>query len=330
MTMNAPTVDRILFCNIGWMERYHGQQKGTDEITGGGKYVHDHGRGDEICNFVPVRGKLFGWVQPAGEQIALERIGDTPDDDKLSGVTVVWTAKRKGAGTVVVGWYRNATVFRKKQKQPSPSSLHRKNKITQYRITAPAKDAVLLPVDERTCEIPRQKKGSMGQANVWYADSTLSRTIVNKVIDLIGGKRATKPVRSLHSQKQDQERKALVEKAAIRRCCDHFENLGYVVKSVEKDNVGWDLEAQLGKIKLRIEVKGLSGSNFAVELTPNEFKAFSEISETYRLAIVRDALVTPRLCICRHSQENDEWLVEGDDTGFLHVTEKISATITLG
>ncbi len=115
------------------------------------------------------------------------------------------------------------------------------------------------------------------------------------------------------SIKQDQERKAQIEKAAIRKCCEHFEGLGYNVESVEKDNFGWDLEARSGKSTLRIEVKGLSGGIFSVELTPNEYQAFSQQSDAYRLAVILDALEESSLFICRYSREQKAWLVEGSD-----------------
>ncbi len=320
----------ILFCNIGWMEHYQGQRKGADEITGGGGYIIKHGRGDEICNFVSVEGMHYGWVQPAGEQIALERIDENGGTgDSISGVTVVWTAKRQGVGTVVVGWYLNAIVFREKRRQSKRSALHRKNHVKQYRIEAPARYACLLPVDKRICKIPRQVKGGMGQANVWYADSPLSKPTVERVLDLIGGKYTGKSVRPIRTKNQDQERKARVEKAAVRCCCDHFEKLGYVVTSVEKDNVGWDLEAQLGKLKLRIEVKGLSEKRFAVEMTPNEYLAFSKQHEFYRLAVVVNALTDPSLSICRFSREQGEWVAEGSSEGCLRIMTKMSATISL-
>lgn len=319
----------LLFCNIGWMERYEGLHKGGDEIHGGGKYVREKGRGDEICNFVPIRGSLYGWVQPAGEHISLERLGGSPEDKSVSGVTVVWTAKRPEGRTSVVGWYKNATVYREKQRHSQTSTVHKKHRVNFYRIKASAADSTLLPVDARTCEIPRQVKGGMGQANVWYADDPLSKLIVTRVLRVISGKYEVLRKKSGRVEQQDQERKARVEMAAIRVCCDHFERLGYAIKSVEKDNVGWDLEAILGKTKLLIEAKGLSGSNPSIELTPNEFRAFSEKSASYRLGIVVDALSRPRLLMCRYSKEREAWIEEGDSILNLDVITKIGAIIKI-
>ena len=128
----------------------------------------------------------------------------------------------------------------------------------------------------------------------------------------------------------NQDKKVRVEQAAIQTCCAYFEKLGYKVKSVEKDNVGWDLVAETDKVSLRIEVKGLSGSAFSIELTPNEYKAFKEEAEDYRLAVVINALENPVLSICRYSKELNKWLVEtnGEKDRFLNIKPKDSATIS--
>lgn len=317
---------KLLFFNIGWMERYQGLQAG-DKIVGGGSYVKSEGRGNEVCNFVEVNGLLYGCVQPPGWQIDIGRLGAQPDDEEISGVTVVWTATRPTGGTAVIGWYRNATVFRGYQKFSRASKLHQRNGVDGYWVRAAAASGKLLSVDERTCEIPRQVKGGMGQSNVWYADSPQSAAIVKRVQALVGGKRDKSAPSKAARGKQDQERKAEIERAAIRVCCEHFENLGYVVKSVEKDNLGWDLEASSGKTMLRIEVKGLSGSVFSIELTPNEYIAFSEKSESYRLAVVTTALMKPMLSVCRYSPEQKSWVVEGQSAKSLKIQTRQSASV---
>ena len=317
---------KLLFFNIGWMEWYQGLQTG-DAIVGGGSYVKTEGRGNEVCNFAAVNGALYGYVQPPGWQINIDRMGAQPDDETISGITVVWTATRPTGGTAVIGWYKNATVFRSYQKFARPSELHHKNDVDGYWVRAAVGDGKLLSVDERTCEIPRQVKGGMGQSNVWYADSPQSAAIVARVQALVEGKRVKSPTTKAARSKQDQERKAEIERTAIRICCEHFENLGYLVKSVEKDNLGWDLEASSGKTVLRIEVKGLSGSAFYIELTPNEYRAFSEQSEAYRLAVVTSALGNPVLSVCRYSTEQKNWVVDGHIAKFLKIQTKQSASV---
>lgn len=317
---------KLLFCNVGWMENYQGLTSG-DQISGGGSYVNEEGRGHEVCNFSPYKGKLYGYVQPRGKQIDIQRIGAGHDEDFIEGVTVVWTATRPTGGTAVIGWYSTATVFREYQKFRRTPQAQLKNGIDGYWVIGDETHARLLPVDARVLEIPRQVKGGMGQSNVWYADSKESEGIVKKIISFINGERVTRTAKSNRGKKQNQERKAMIEKAAIRTCCEHFEALGYEVESVEKENVGWDLEASSGKSKLRIEVKGLSSAVFSAELTPNEYQAFALKADDYRLAVVTNTLEGPALSICRYSAEQKCWIVEGEIEGQLDVLLKQSASI---
>lgn len=65
------------------------------------------------------------------------------------------------------------------------------------------------------------------------------------------------------------------------------------MKSVEKENLGWDLEAVKGKESLRIEVKGLASEEVYAHISPNEYsKMKSKDNADYRLCIVTDTLNT--------------------------------------
>ncbi len=314
------------------MEFYKGQSA-SDQIQGGGSYVENEGMGHEVCNFEPHRGMVYGYVQPPkakgqpGEgQIKIERISKN-EEDFISDMLVVWTATRPEGGTVIVGWYKNATVYRYYQEFKNVPEVHKKNGLKGYRIKAKTKDAVLLAIDERTFEIPRKTKGGMGQANIWYADAPESKALLKEVLKFIAGNR--KKVNAKRSRKTDPERNAKVEKSAIKNTIKYFESIGYIVESVEKDNVGWDLEATLGNKKLLIEVKGLSGSGLSVELTPNEYSAFSKEDDLYRLCVVYDALDKPSLLVCRFSKESGSWIVEGNQKSTINIKQKQSASIEI-
>jgi hypothetical protein len=308
---------KILFCNIGWMESYQGLSA-RDKIVGGGSYVKEEGIGHEVCNFADYRGVMYGYVQPPksdgqpGEgQINIDRMG-AKDLDSVSGILVIWTATRPEGGTVVVGWYKNATVHRFYQRFGNTPKLHQQNNLHGYRIEVAAPKVVLLPIDQRTCTIPRRVKGGMGQSNVWFAAAPESAAIVRKVLALVAGKRSRRP--PTQAGKTDPNHNAKVEKAAISTVRKYYEKNLYVVESVEEDNLGWDLEATLGKVTLRVEVKGLSGSVAIAQLSPNEYVAFANESASYRLAIVNEALSSPHLTVCRYSAERRRWVVDGNDS----------------
>ena len=110
---------RILFANIGWMVHYRGNNA-KDQIKGGGSYRDDDKH--EAFNFLSINGKCYGYVQPVRwGGINIERIEKGCKDDKLSNVLVVWIATHPSAGgTYIVGWYKNANVFKSFQDSKNP------------------------------------------------------------------------------------------------------------------------------------------------------------------------------------------------------------------
>lgn len=315
----------ILFCNIGWMAEYKGITR-RDKIVGGGAYVRIEQRGHEVCNFLPANGKVHGYVQPVGSQIKIERLGASKEDDMLTDVDVVFTALRPGAGgTVVVGWYKNATVFRHLQRVEGLSETHESNSVDSYWASAAAENAVLLPVDQRNIVIPRGK-GGMGKSNVWFADSPVISKWISKIKRTIGGEVVAK--RRGSPRQQNPIKKAQIEKSAIELVTVHYEAMGYAVNSVEKDNVGWDLEASKDSITLLLEVKGLSGSETIAELTPNEYKQMSGYRKSdYRLCIVTSALSDPYLKVFSLNHVTEKWDSETDGA-VLSFKEKIGAVVS--
>lgn len=171
----------VLFCNVGWMKHYEGID--GDSIERGGSYNKDS-IGHEVCNFSNINGKVYGYVQPTG-QIKIERLGAGKSEEFAEGVTVIWTAGPDTGGTVVVGWYKNARVYRESQTMKNPTPLQKKNGLNSYWISALASDVVLLPTENRHFMIPRAVKGGIGQSNVWYADKPESAEIVARVLRLV-------------------------------------------------------------------------------------------------------------------------------------------------
>ncbi len=58
------------------------------------------------------------------------------------------------------------------------------------------------------------------------------------------------------------------------------------IKSVESEKEGMGLRGKVDAFKINIEVKGQSGAELNVELTPNEFKAFNKCSKNYHLLLL--------------------------------------------
>lgn len=182
----------ILFCLVGWMESYQGGE--NDPIAGGGKYVAENNDGGEIHNFTKeaINGQdvCFGFVQPSGEngQIRIERLGSTTDAYMVNKVLVVWVAKEPNQGGLrIVGWYKNASIYRFPQYLfvPGLKRYDIENEVTCIlNIQSLAKDTLLLPSHSRTYPIPKAKNKTspgMGRSNVWYAEGAKNTELVRSV-----------------------------------------------------------------------------------------------------------------------------------------------------
>lgn len=328
--------NRLLFCNIGWMRNYHGVTE-TDQIIGGGKYVITNNTGGEIYNFQSFKGTCYGYVQPVTRSesvsdgsININRLGAKNTDDYIDNIDVVLIAFRPNFGTVVIGWYKNATVYREKQINPHIIFKDIQNNQFGYRFKAKAKDTTLLDIDRRYLKVPRAGRkgirGGLGQSNVWFADNLESHDFLNKVIQLIDTN--SSPESFKKTKIVDIEKNRIIELKAIQVTTEYFVNLGYSVTSVETQNLGWDLEATLEEIKLKIEVKGLSNLAINAGLTPNEYSQMKKPTnrDSYRISIVSGCLTkNPNLSIFSYNKASESWIDHFGNQ--LKVKEIIAANI---
>ena len=163
----------MLFCNIARMTYYRGRTN-VDVPEGAG----NHPQKEEVNNFYPHGGHVYGYVAAGTPSISLERLGATDrSQPSVGGIDVVWTAPSKTGGRDVVGWYRDATVFSRLQ-QYERGYYHVKASKTNY---------VLLPPDKRTLNLQSAQiqPGGFGR-NVWYANTAYGRRIRKRVNELFG------------------------------------------------------------------------------------------------------------------------------------------------
>ena len=166
----------LFFRNIGWMSRYEGLEGKPDKIVGGGKYVDENESGGEVCNFLATDdGMIYGHVETYKKnddrRIRLEAFGGK--GDQADGIDVVWTATDpQEKGRRVVGWYRNATVFRERQEFPRPpSKQHARDDLETFRVRAKSGDVVRLDIDDRELAMGKGP-GWMGHTPWWTPPST--------------------------------------------------------------------------------------------------------------------------------------------------------------
>ncbi len=308
------------------MDFYKG--KFNDTMIGGGRHIEEQGWGYEMFNFKPIKERYYGYVRVSkNRQINLKRLGANSTDDRIDGVTIIWTARHpETGGSLIIGWYKNATVFRNYQ-EPS-KSLNRKwqDHNIGYCMVAKSSEAKLLSQDERVFKVPRGSKG-MGQTNIWYGDNNPEFVKIVQGYIFNGKLPKTKTRREKKGipRQNDPLKRIEVETRAIKVVTRHYERLGYVVSSVERDNVGWDLNAINGEVSLKLEVKGLSGKEISTELTPNEYNNLKKHNRKYRICIVTEALLSPRLNVFYFSNDIGKWTSENGTT--LKLEEMISVRI---
>lgn len=174
----------IIFARVASMRYYKGITE-NDRPKNGGSFVSSTGMAHECYNFDPIiqdgedYEKCIGYCQLSGgkagvNQMHIEKIVGCKackKEDCCENVTVVFVARTSDTKSMrVVGFYKNATVFRR------PRIMLFDNGYEQtYWFEAKAEDCVLLPYETRINKsmwyVPcSSKKGfGMGQSGIWYA-----------------------------------------------------------------------------------------------------------------------------------------------------------------
>lgn len=146
---------------------HYGLVDEADELVGGGRF-NETADGSEIENFRVYDGYCYGFAQlgKVNNGFNFKRLGASPAEEEVDDVLVILVATRPGLSRqVVVGWYASATCYDtwyRRADDADPSAYG------GYNFIATEDECVLLPVEERTWEIPKGK-GGMGQAQVAYS-----------------------------------------------------------------------------------------------------------------------------------------------------------------
>ncbi len=135
---------KIVFINVPWMKYYAGE--GDEEVR------------VPACgyNFQHVNGYYYGYGEGM-ETFPIEQFeGVQQEDEQVDDVTVVWTAHNRKGENKVIGWYKNATIYKN---HTETLSLDSERTIFKYVMKAPAKEALLLPVEFRLLDAPAMQEG---------------------------------------------------------------------------------------------------------------------------------------------------------------------------
>lgn len=183
---------KVLFCKTSYMKYYKGAGP-WDVPQNGGSYVEKYGWGHEEYNFEPVELEdgfyLLGFVETKStssghvNDLHLEKIAGCQLLKKapaVDDVLVIWCAT-DARGTLVVGWYQHATVFRQYQEAEFENGY-----IQGYNVLARKEDCVLLPHDKRNWNgwhvpLAKKKHYGFGQALVWYPTEKEAQEYLQRV-----------------------------------------------------------------------------------------------------------------------------------------------------
>jgi len=296
----SATATPIIYFNIGWMREYAGP-KADDPTIGAHGYLDDHTHGAECFNFSARPEGLVRGYRPPGsrDQTNITRLGAASDSDSFSGVLVVWLAREPASGTtLIVGWYRNATVYR----EALVGDCEVNGKVHYYSVEARVADATLLPPIARTFVVPSsriQPGAGFGQKPTWYGaphvDAQVRAYVHNwssRLDDQSPGLPTTPP------KNLDPELRRKVERAAVAHAKAYYRakyGARCPIISVEAFGKGWDLEVFHEADPLLVEVKGLLNNDLICELTPNEFTKMleEEHRDRYVVYVVNNALAEP-------------------------------------
>lgn len=108
---------RLLVINLSWFEGNYDKKAKTS--ASGFAYAKEDPYVHECFNFKNKGGSYYAFV-PGISSLNIKRLGALPSDSSISDVFVIFISKDSKIGTrKIIGYYENATVFKKYQKGPN-------------------------------------------------------------------------------------------------------------------------------------------------------------------------------------------------------------------
>lgn len=287
-------MQHILFARVGYMQYYKGVAV-EKPINGGGH--NESNIGHEAFNFSCENdGFCYGYVQPPrgntdnnNPHLNIGRINPLfRKQDYIENVLVIWVAtkpKNLGGGQYVVGWYKNATVYREFKKLDKNINRY-PLKNFHYNIKCKSDDVVLLPVNKRNLYIPRPNKNisSIGKANIFYLldpkgfkrnnlakemKKAIELTKIYAGVNIKTNEDCFQDVHAQCSYEADPKIRKAIEFYAMAKCMSYYKSIGYDCENVSLRE-SFDVIAKRGKKVLKIEVKGTRGPGDKIIMTKNE------------------------------------------------------------
>jgi hypothetical protein len=296
---------QIAIANVGWSELYE-----DDGIVGDHAFLRDNGWGAERYNFSQDRdGNYNIYVRPVG---SLEAAPAPRDPDNW--LIVLVSKKKNKPGLYIVGWFEDASflpTYRDRPEYDYDPSFRLTPGEGKYHFNVKARSGFRVPellrdvrldstAMRRTSIMYLRGHGKHSDSKEALAISVLAQIKkLREVVRLVGN---GDPQEANGSQKlttTDTARRREVELAAMTMATEHFEEAGFVVEDVSKENRGYDLFAsdpEDPNIQRFVEVKGTQADRPRFLLSRREQRFMDDPVNTagWRLLVVTSALAKPQ------------------------------------
>lgn len=159
----------LVYLKTAWMEHYSGSL--TEPIEGKHRSLHQKLKrgqwvGMERFNFKATGTFRYGFA-PFYGTVRLSLVGGDDAEPYLDGVDVAFIARRpKTGGVVVIGWYKNARLYRQMQYRGQ----------REFLVRSVLKNTRLLPVPERRLIIPITQTAGPRSPALWYGTPSTNRS----------------------------------------------------------------------------------------------------------------------------------------------------------
>lgn len=186
-------LDKVLFCNISWMKNYAGTIVG-DRPYSGAEFVKNTGDAFEKYNFADFGDEFqYGFIETkyvhgviSGQddhykKINIEHFGCSNNEDRADNILIVFFARNpKDNKYYIVGYYKNASVFRNRHNAP----ILNPNEQFQYNLRCFKQDAYLVKVAER---VPLNCSTQLFHRALFFypSEEKENKEIYKKIVDAV-------------------------------------------------------------------------------------------------------------------------------------------------
>jgi hypothetical protein len=317
----------MMFFNVCWHKYYKGPLP-DDKIDSKHGYFDKFGNewGEECYTFLPdENGKLY-FHGPVFEdsKIEINNLNPQNNDIFVDDVFIIFISTEPVSDNqYIVGWYKQARVFREFQKYHDSTRQNQQGGTWYYNVTTDVQHGFCVEVKDRRgfslSDMPKFRR-------TWYANDY--RKFCKNVYEYtIRCEQERKNERSGPQVKvrrpsekqtppqsgggagrynQNVEERLLIEKISMDKAMRFYEEQFYDVINVDVLAKGWDLEASKDGKTLKIEVKGTKGDQIYFGLTPNEYKKLKECVLEYRIAVVTECLSEEPILTIFNIRQNDD------------------------